>query len=99
MAFFLDTFFVRLNHHRLIEERHWTLCQMLRGHFSDDGITGNSVALSRFRYEVRRIWRKGLARHKRGVRYPESRYARLLERFPPSEAVAVHPVCRLEAKP
>jgi group II intron reverse transcriptase/maturase len=89
----------RRNRHRPIVDQHRTLCQKLRGHFGYYGITGNSTALSRFRYEVSRIWRKWLARRKRGERYPWERFGRLLERYPLPRAIAVHSVCRHVANP
>ena len=81
--------------HQPIGEQHKTLSQKLRGHFAYYGITGNSLMLSRFRYEVRRVWRKWLARRKRGDRYAWSRFARLLEHYPLPAALAVHSVCRV----
>jgi RNA-directed DNA polymerase len=42
----------RSNRHHPMATQHRTLCQKLRGHFSYYGITGNSVALSRFRWFV-----------------------------------------------
>lgn len=86
----------RWNRHQPIAEQHKTLSQKLRGHFAYYGITGNSVMLSRFRYEVRRVWRKWLARRKRGDRYAWSRFARLLEHYPLPAAIAVHSVCRAQ---
>jgi group II intron reverse transcriptase/maturase len=93
------TVWCRRNRHRPIVEQHRTLCQKLRGHFGYYGITGNSTALSRFRYEVSRIWRKWLARRKRGERYPWERFDRLLDRYPLPRAFAVHSVCRRVANP
>lgn len=42
--------------------QHASLSRKLRGHYGYYGITGNSSALARFRYEVQGIWRKWLAR-------------------------------------
>lgn len=89
----------RLHRHRPVAEQHRTLSQKLRGHFAYYGITGNSFALSRFHYEVRRVWRKWLARRKRADRYPWKRFARLLERYPLPKAIAIHSVCRPAANP
>ena len=87
------------NRHRPIAEQHQTLCQKLRGHFGYYGITGNSRLLSRFRYEVTHVWRRWLARRKRGGRPSWSRFEMLLERYPLPAAVAVHSVYRSVAKP
>lgn len=84
----------RNNRHRAIAEQHATLSQKLRGHYAYYGITGNSVALNRFREEVRRVWRKWLVRRRRGNRPPWSWFARLQERYRLPYAVAVHSVCR-----
>ena len=80
--------------HQSIAEQHKTLSRKLRGHFAYYGITGNSAMLSCFRYEVLRVWRKWLARRKRGDRYAWSGFARLLEYYPLPAARAVHSVCR-----
>jgi group II intron reverse transcriptase/maturase len=84
----------RQNRHQPIAEQHHTLCQKLRGHFGYYGITGNGTALSRFRFEVKHIWRKWLARRKRADRLPWPRFVRLLERYPLPSARARHSVYR-----
>jgi len=89
----------RLNRHRPVAEQQQTLCHKLRGHFGYYGITGNSPALSRFRFEVLRLWRKWPARRGRADRYPWSRFERLLEHYPLPSAIAVHSVCRRVANP
>ena len=65
----------RLNRHRPIAEQYQILSQKMRGHYAYYGITGNSIALSRFREEVSRVWRKWLVRRKRGNRPPWSWFA------------------------
>jgi hypothetical protein len=52
----------RRHRHRPLEEQHRTLSQKLRGHGAYYGLIGNSAALSGFRREVSRIWRKWLSR-------------------------------------
>jgi RNA-directed DNA polymerase len=84
----------KTNRHRPISEQHLILSQKLRGHYAYYGITGNSVALNRYREEVRRVWRKWLVRRKRGNRPPWSWFARLQERYRLPNAVAIHSVCR-----
>ena len=84
----------RLHRHRPIPEQHQTLCQKLRGHCAYYGITGNSIALNRFREEVKRQWWKWLGRRRSGNRPTVSWYIRLLARYPIPNAVAVHSVCR-----
>lgn len=89
----------RLNRHRPVAEQHQILSQKLRGHFGYYGITGNSIALSRFRQEVTNIWRKWLSRRKRGGPIPWTDFTRLLARYPLPPAVAVHSVCRRQRNP
>ncbi len=88
----------RLNRHRPIAEQYQILSQKLRGHYAYYGITGNSIALNRFREEVRRVWRKWLVRRKRGNRPPWSWFARLQQRYRLPYAVTVHSVCRKRSK-
>jgi group II intron reverse transcriptase/maturase len=89
----------RLTRHRPIAEQHPTLVQKLRGHFAYYGITGNSVALQRFREAVVRIWRKWLARRRRRGFLSWAAFGRLLKRFALPAAVAVHSVCRRVGEP
>jgi RNA-directed DNA polymerase len=84
----------RLHRHRPISEQHQTLCQKLRGHYAYYGITGNSIALGRFREEVKRRWWKWLGRRRSGNRPSTSWFVRLLERYPLPNAVSLHSVCR-----
>ncbi len=84
----------RLNRHRPITEQHQTLNQKLRGHYAYYGITGNSIALARFRDIVQRLWCKWLGRRRSGNRLPWDRFLRLKRRYPLLPAVAVHSVCR-----
>ncbi len=55
----------RRNLHQPLAAQCRTLGQKLRGHFAYYGITGNMVALQRFRRAVTCIWRKWLSRHHR----------------------------------
>jgi len=84
----------RNNRHRPIPDQHRTLSQKLRGHYAYYGITGNSIMLSRFRDEVRRVWRKWLVRRKRGNRPPWRWFAQLQKRYRLPYVVTVHSVCR-----
>src|SRR5438552_4034307 len=56
--------------HAPVSCQHAVLSRKLRGHYGYYGITGNSLAITRFRYEVRSRWRKWLNR--RGGRSPMS---------------------------
>ncbi len=87
----------RFNRHQPLAAQHQTLCQKLRGHNAYYGITGNSVALSRFRWFVTGIWRKWLSRRRRRGTIPWDQYYRLLGRYPLPAPVAIHSVYRTVA--
>jgi group II intron reverse transcriptase/maturase len=90
----------RLHRHDPVEDQHRTLSQKLRGHFAYYGITGNGLAIGRFRTTVLRIWRKWLARRRRRSGYPSwDWFGRLLKRFALPPAVVVHSVYRQAREP
>jgi hypothetical protein len=69
--------------------RHWSLSEQqqklnekVRGHYAYYGVTGNSAALSRFRWEVERRWRKWLNRRNRERSLTWKVFVRLLQRYP-----------------
>lgn len=81
--------------------RHWSvtaqqqaLRRKLQGHYAYYGITGNSRALGRFRYEVERLWRKWLNRRSWRGRMPWDRFSRLRECYPLPPPRVVHSVYR-----
>jgi group II intron reverse transcriptase/maturase len=82
----------RKNLHRPLAEQHRKLCQKLRGHYAYYAITGNSGALSAFRENVTRIWRKWLSRRKRGHPIRWDIFGRLLEHYPLPHPRIVHNV-------
>jgi RNA-directed DNA polymerase len=84
----------RRNRHQAIEDQHRTLGQKLAGHFAYYGITGNSLALNRFRDAAAWIWKRWLSRRRRGGRMSWDRLNRFLKRHPLPPAIAVHSVCR-----
>jgi len=88
----------RTYRHRPIAEQHATLSQKLRGHYAYYGITGNSIALNRFREEVRRVWYKWLVRRKRGNRRSWSWFARLQKRYCLPYVATIHSVCRARSE-
>lgn len=86
----------RAHRHLPIAAQCKALGQKLRGHFGYYGITGNSEALGRFAYEVRRIWHKWLARRsQRGMDW--DRFKQLLRRYPLPPPRVVHSVFRSTA--
>jgi RNA-directed DNA polymerase len=71
-------------HHRhgSVRAQHESLSQKLRGHYAYFGITGNSYALSRFVYEVQRVWRKWLNRRSQRRDMSWDAYDSVLKRLP-----------------
>lgn len=70
----------RRRRHAPIPEQHQHLCAAMRGHYRYFGLTGNSVALARFAYEVNRVWQKWLGRRsQRGLRWDV--FNQLLNRY------------------
>ena len=59
---------VRINRHRPVAEQQQALSRKLKGHNAYYGITGNSRALSRFRFEVQRRWHQWLNRRSHATR-------------------------------
>jgi group II intron reverse transcriptase/maturase len=78
--------------HWPIVEQHKGLCRKLQGHYGYYGITGNSQALRRFRYEVERIWRRWLGMRSWHARRSWEWFHGLLKRHPLPPAIAVHSV-------
>jgi group II intron reverse transcriptase/maturase len=88
----------RAHRHEPIRQQQRDLNAKLRGHYEYYGITGNSAALARFRYEVQRIWYKWLARRsQRGITW--ERFNELLSYFPLLPAKATHSVLASGANP
>lgn len=78
--------------------QHQTLRQKLTGHFAYYGITGNSVALARFRRSAVRLWRRSLSRRRRGSPLAWDWFHRFLERHPLPPPIPIHSVCRHAAR-
>ena len=76
--------------HGPVQEQHKVLSQKLRGHYAYYGITGNSKALERFRFWVKRTWHKWLARRsQRGMNW--ERFTQTIDSvFTLPPAIAVH---------
>jgi group II intron reverse transcriptase/maturase len=68
--------------HRPVAWQHEQLVRKLRGHDNYYGLPGNSAALYRFRYEVRRLWRKWLDRRSHKAALTWARFQRLEARYP-----------------
>lgn len=80
------------NRHRRIKEQQAEISRKLQGHCAYYGITGNSQALSRFRHEVGRVWRKWLDRRSQQSRMPWERFNQLLRHYPLPPARCVHSI-------
>lgn len=89
----------RLHRHQKVGAQARTLALKLRGHYAYYGITGNSVALDRFRDAVCRIWKRWLSRRsQRGwVSWP--RFRVILARYPLPPPRAVHSTLAYAANP
>lgn len=84
----------RKHRHRPVAEQARDLGLKIRGHCGYYGISGNSVALSRFKHWVLRIWRKWLDRRSHKTRMNWKKFNRLLERHPLPAPAAVHSIYR-----
>lgn len=82
----------RGHRHQPVAEQQRVLNRKLQGHYAYYGITGNARALSRFRFEVQRCWRKWLNRRSHATRLNWEAFNRLLQRYPLSPARVVHSV-------
>ncbi len=80
------------NLHRPIAEQYHVLATKLLGHCQYYGITGNSVALERFRHEMMRVWRLWLNRRSQRSRMTWERFNAMLRLFPKLPAKCVHSV-------
>ena len=80
------------NRHLPVREQHEKICRALQGHDAYYGVTGNWHALYSLRGVVARIWRKWLDRRSRKAKMTWDKFARLLQRYPLTEARVVHTV-------
>lgn len=81
----------RENRHLPVREQHAYLSQVVRGHCGYFGITGNSLALVRFREGVRSLWQKWLRRRSNAAaRKGREWWDALCRRYPIPPAHAVH---------
>jgi RNA-directed DNA polymerase len=84
--------------HQPIAEQQRVLNSKLRGHYGYYGITGNFLALRRFKEEVQFVWRKWLDRRSQRARMNWERFHELLRRYPLAPPRVVQSVYRA-AKP
>ncbi|MDB5214348.1 MAG: RNA-directed polymerase [Myxococcaceae bacterium] len=73
----------KLHRHQQLRSQWQILASKVRGHYGYFGITGNFVALERFRDRVTDVWRRWLGRRSSSrVQMSFERMDRLLERYP-----------------
>jgi hypothetical protein len=84
----------RIHRHDPVISQHQTISQKLRGHFAYYGITGNSIALARFRQAVQRVWWEWLGRRRGGNRPTWAKFLQFEQRWPLPPPITVHSVCR-----
>lgn len=80
------------NRHRPIKEQRSDIVRKLQGHYAYYGITGNSVALARFRHAILRCWRKWLHRRSQRSRMTWPTFNKLLEHHKVPPAKCVHSI-------
>jgi RNA-directed DNA polymerase len=78
--------------HLPVADQQKALGRKLRGHCAYYGITGNAKALSRFRFEVQRRWRKWLNRRSHAGRLTREAFHRLCSRYPLPPMRVVHSI-------
>lgn len=81
---------MRAVRHRPIAEQHKMLCSKMRGHTQYYGITGNSEAISRYVYCVRRLWRKWLGRRSHKAHRNWEWFTGMIQRFPLPKLAVIH---------
>ena len=82
----------RNSRHQKVRWQQKKLAQKLQGHYAYYGITGNSSALTRFRFEALRRWCKWLRRRSQRAKMPWTRFNELLRHYVVPEAKCVHSI-------
>jgi len=90
--------FQRVRHEK-VAWQHRQLVRKLRGYDNYYGIRGNIAALYRFRYEIRRLWRKWLDRRSHKAFMTWERFARLEARYPLPRPTPCQDLGHCAAKP
>ena len=76
-------------HHPIPEVGRW-LAQVIRGHMNYFAVPRNFEAVAAFRYQVIRLWRRGLCRRSQKAHVPWPRMLRIAEAWLPHVRI-VHP--------
>ena len=82
----------RSNRHKPIGEQWKKLCEKVRGHYGYYGITGNTLSLRKFLYQVHRSWRRWLNRRNRKRNFTWEKFYILLKRYSLPTPKIVHSV-------
>ena len=88
----------RRERHYPVADQYRQLSRKLKGHYSYYGITGNSKAISRFRYEVELSWRKWLSRRSRKAGRNWEWFNPFFRKYQLPKPIAIHSVLRQAAK-
>jgi group II intron reverse transcriptase/maturase len=89
----------RAHRHWPLSEQQQKLNEKIRGHYAYYGITGNSAALTRFRYEAELCWKKWLCRRNRQGASKWGSFRRLLQQYPLAPVRTTRSTLRYAAKP
>jgi group II intron reverse transcriptase/maturase len=79
----------RWHRHDRVKTQHRTLTKKLKGHYAYFGVTANFRMLAKFLNEVKRAWRRALARRSQR-RFSWKKMQKLLERYPLPAPRIVH---------
>src|SRR5262245_26802911 len=82
----------RKHRHEAVRWQWQVLVKKLKGHFEYYGISGNSRALERYRYEAIAVWRKWLNRRSQRARMTWVKMLRLLKHYVLPPARITHPL-------
>jgi RNA-directed DNA polymerase len=80
----------RKHRHSPLEDQYVKLFDMMVGHMTYYGITGNIRQINRFCQQAKKTWRKWLERRTRGKRFTWDRFNALLDSFPLPKPRIIH---------
>ena len=89
----------RTNRHLPVRVQQETLSKKLKGHCGYYGITGNSPWISKFLYEVRKLWKKWLSRRSQRAYLDWPTFNCMLKRYPLQMPRMIRPTRHVAANP
>lgn len=89
----------RLHRHEAVRDQWKVLVQKMKGHYGYYGLSGNFIALARFREEVGRAWRYWLCRRSQKAFLDWSAFNPLLQRYPLPTPRLIHSTYHRAANP